>query len=332
MTRARQEADLATVATFSSQLFFQGGFVRRGLAFALAVATSSLVAGCAARGGKFVMPSGAGEPLPEYSQLFEEATKTCRGVRTLTAEASLSGRVGGQKVRGKLHLGLAEPNAVRIEAVAPFGPPGFILAAHDGDGTLLLPRDNAAVKGVPAADLIDALAGLPLSPDELRAVATGCVAPGASAKGGQRFGDLAAITLEDGAVVYLRTRGNATTKGSTAAGAGANRTAAAGAPEIVAAQRKGLTVEYAESVNGLPRRVHLLSTAPSSTSSSTSTSSASSMAPSGVARADLTLVLSQVEINVSLEPAAFTVDVPEGAKSLTLDDLRRSGPLGKTNE
>jgi hypothetical protein len=268
---------------------------------AAAAAGLSLI-GCAARG--FVPPAGPGQPFPEFAQQFEEATKTCRGVRTLTAEGSLSGRVGGQRVRGRVHLGLAESNALRLEAVAPFGPPAFILAAQDGEGTLLLPRDNAAIRRAPADALIDALAGLTLSPDDLRAVATGCVAPAASPIGGQRFGnDLAAITLKGGAVVYVSTR--------------------AGVPQVLAARRSGLFVEYGDYVNGLPRRIRIRSEAPPA-------AQATDGRRDDTARADLTLTLAEVDLNVQIDPAAFTIDVPPDARPLTLDELRRAGPLGKT--
>jgi len=291
----------------------------------LAIAVSIGGGGCAARRG-FVPPAGAGTPLPEFAQQFEEATKACRGVRTLTAEAALSGRVAGQRVRGRLHIGLAEPNALRIEAIAPFGPPAFILAAFEGEGVLLLPRDNAAVPKAPASALIDALAGLSLSPDDLRAVTTGCVAPAASATGGQRYPrELMAIALQGESTAYISAR--------------------AGVPQIVAARRPGLTVEYADFANGLPRRIHLRSDGQASAPSESAPAPAAvagtpaagragaSTAATGAAapRADLTLVLTQVELNVTLEPAAFEVDVPKDARPLTLEELRRSGPLGRTD-
>jgi len=43
---------------------------------------------------------------------------------------------------------------------------------------------------------------------------------------------------------------------------------------------------------------------------------------------DLTVGLSQIETNKDLEDAAFTVNVPRDAESITLDELRDSGPLG----
>ena len=45
--------------------------------------------------------------------------------------------------------------------------------------------------------------------------------------------------------------------------------------------------------------------------------------------ADLTVRLSDMNINVTLHPAVFDVDVPAEAEPLTLDELRSAGPLGR---
>jgi outer membrane lipoprotein-sorting protein len=247
------------------------------------------IGGCAAH--RFTPPTGPGEPAPEFAQQFEDATKACRDVRSLTADASLSGKVAGQRVRGKLQIGLADPNALRLEAIAPFGAPMFILAAQNGSGTLLMPRDKTVLRETPADAIIDAIAGIKLSPDELRAVATGCVSPAPAASGGRRYaGDVTAIELKDQSIAYLKTE--------------------QGQPRIVSAKRPGLVVEYQEYANGLPRRIALRSDAPESAS-------------------ELLLTLSQIELNTQLGPQAFVVDVPQDAKPITLEDLRKSGPLGR---
>jgi len=268
-----------------------------------------LASGCAAH--RFTPPTGPGEPAPEFAQQFEEATKACRGVQSLTAEASLAGRVAGQRVRGKLQIGLADPNALRLEAIAPFGAPLFILAAHRGSGTLLLPRDRAVLRDTPADAIIEALAGIKLSPDELRAVVTGCVSPAPTATGGRRYpGDLTAITLKDDAAAFVRT--------------------VKGAPRIISARRPGLIVEYEEFANGLPRRISLRSDAPAaSANAGQGAGAAPNPTSSGTARAELSLTLSQIELNTSLGLQAFTIEVPPDTHPITLDELRKNGPLGR---
>lgn len=46
-------------------------------------------------------------------------------------------------------------------------------------------------------------------------------------------------------------------------------------------------------------------------------------------RFDLQLDLSQVEVNVPIAPDAFRLQQIAAADPITLDELRRSGPLGE---
>src|SRR5262245_16599802 len=88
------------------------------------------------------LPKVPGTAAPDGADALAAATAACRAIRTLTAEAGMSGSVGRDKVRGRLTLGVARPASARIEALAPFGAPVFIFAARDGSSTLLLPRDE----------------------------------------------------------------------------------------------------------------------------------------------------------------------------------------------
>jgi hypothetical protein len=80
---------------------------------------------------------------------------------------------------------------------------------------------------------------------------------------------------------------------------------------VRAARIKGWQLEYPAWQGRFPQSVRLQSDVP------------------GV-NVDLTAALSQVEANADLDQAAFTVSVPPGAQSLTLDELRASGPLRGT--
>jgi hypothetical protein len=81
---------------------------------------------------------------------------------------------------------------------------------------------------------------------------------------------------------------------------------------IAAATRGPLTVEYGYGPGRVPSRVHLRV-----------------MGEGGGVAADFDILLSQVETNMSIDPRAFTLRAPDGAVPLTLDELRRSGPLGQ---
>jgi hypothetical protein len=76
---------------------------------------------------------------------------------------------------------------------------------------------------------------------------------------------------------------------------------------LSAAERAGLTVQYSAFSSGRATALRL-------------------QAPA--ARADVTARLSDLSINVPLEAAVFEVDVPASAEAISLEELRRAGPLG----
>src|SRR5688572_33277039 len=113
--------------------------LRRGrapciLIFAICISSAA----CGPR--RITLPSDPGTPLPDFAQIHAQLSSACAGVRTLTAELGMSGRAGDERLRGRIHAGFARPASMRLEGVAPFGPPVFILAARGNAATLLLPR------------------------------------------------------------------------------------------------------------------------------------------------------------------------------------------------
>src|SRR5439155_5612177 len=151
------------------------------------------------------LPAGAPSPFPEYQQAWTEATRECAGVQTLTASLAMSGKVAKTTLRGRIDAGFAAPSSLRLEAVAPFGRPVFVLVATGDAGTLLLERDNRVLRGARPADIVEALAGVPLGAADLRAVVTGCgLWAAASPHEGRRYADgWAAVDLDDG-TAFLR--------------------------------------------------------------------------------------------------------------------------------
>ena len=102
----------------------------RPVALAIVLALSA----CTAR----TPPRPAGTPGPDPTAIaaFTTATAACRGFRSLTGELSLSGRAAGERIRGRVIAGLESGGSVRLEGVAPFGPPIFILAGKGELATL----------------------------------------------------------------------------------------------------------------------------------------------------------------------------------------------------
>jgi hypothetical protein len=261
-----------------------------------ALAAVVLIAGCAARTP--ARPEGAGTADPSAIDAFKAATTQCPGLKTLTAEIRLSGRAAGERLRGTLHAGFAAPGSLRFEAVAPFGPPVFILAGRDNRTTLLFPRDDRVLRDVALADVLDRLTALALSADDVRLILTGCLVANASPSDGRAWSNgWRGVTLSPNVTAYVQTRN--------------------GAPVVAAADYGAWLVDYADHLNGFPRTVRIRNRP--SVSSVSSVGSVSSV--------DATSRLDQLEVNVPIDDRAFSVDVPPNAEIITLNDLRAIAPL-----
>lgn len=264
--------------------------MRRSVPLALALLVAAMFAACG-RPPRIALPSGQGTPIADFAPALDSASAACRGVRTLQAELALSGHAGRQRLRGRVLAGLL-PDALRIEAVSPFGSPAFILTADGAEGRLWMGRERRVVDAVPPADILDALIGIPLSAGDLFALMAGCVKASVEPIAGRAYGaDWIAVDLEDRATIYLRRR--------------------AGAWRIAAASYAGLEVEYGDAANGLPSRVRISS-------------------PAGPERADVdvTLTVRQAEANGALDAAQLTsLTVPAGTTPMSLDELRAASPL-----
>ncbi len=245
--------------------------------------------GCAAK--RITLPADAGAPLPDFTAIHSELSRACAGIRTLTAELSLSGHAGDEKLRGRVHAGFERPASMRLEGVAPFGPPVFILVARGGAATLLLPRDERVVRDAQPDEILGALTGVSLAPADLQAILTGCVVPAPRATAGRLHGNgWASIDLEGGATIYAARQGQGW--------------------QLRAARRGPWQIEYTIGTGTLPASVTLHADMP--------------------VRVDLSAAIDQAETNVDLDAAAFGVIVPADAKPLSVDTLRANGPLRAT--
>lgn len=236
---------------------------------------------------RVVLPSGSGTPFSDYVPVLAGARAACEGVRTFQAELGLSGGAAGQRLRGRIHAGLA-PGALRLEGVAPFGSPIFILVADGAEGTLLLPRDRRVLRNAPPEEILNALVGIRLGPDDLRSLLTGCVKASAEPASARSYGpDWLAVDLATGGTIYLRRL--------------------RGEWQIVAGRYGGLEIDYTAFANARPSQIVLRGK-----------------------DLNLMLALGQIELNGDLPlQALVAVNVAPGMSPLTLDELRRAGPLGR---
>ncbi len=259
---------------------------------AVALAAALLTASCGAP--LMTLPSGTGAPASDAATAFEQATAACSRVSSISAEVAVSGSVGGRRLRGRLLAGLAAPAAAYLEAPAPFGSPVFIFAAQNGDATLLLPRDRRVLAHGDPGAILEAIAGVPLAPEDLRAAMTGCAGNSRSTVDEARaIGDEWRV-IPGERELYMR------------------RSRPAEPWRLVAVVRTGADgwrADYREFVGDLPRSIRLTSLESQ--------------------RFDLRLELSQVDVNVPLEASTFQVTIPPGTQPISLEELRAGGPLAR---
>jgi hypothetical protein len=241
------------------------------------------------------LPSGPEAPAPDGRDALVEATGVCRAVASLTAEASVSGSVGGRRLRARLSIGIQSPASARLEAIGPFARLLFSLVARGDTATLLLNEDNRILTGARPEAVLEALTGVPLDAAGLRDALTGCSSLAALAGEARQLGPDWRV-LPDGPEtrVYVQ------------------RVAARQTWQLVAAvHRPGAAdewrAEYHEFTDGLPRVLRFASRARD--------------------RFDLRLQLADIELNPPLPPEAFEIRIPSDAQPITLDELRRAGPL-----
>jgi hypothetical protein len=259
----------------------------------LPTALCLVTASCAPR--LVTLPSGTGSAFPNYAPAYAQATERCRSVRTMAAVLSISGRAGNHRLRAKLDAGFEAPARVRLEFPAP-GKPIFTYVAIGEDATLVLPREGRVLRNAPPAATLEALAGVAIGPDDLRTIIAGCGFATEPPTGGRAF-DRAWVAVDSGNATSWLEQFD-------------------GAWRLTAAVRGAVEVRYADFQSGRPGTIRLRALPGRG-------------AGEGGAVSDLTIRLSQVDINEALGPEVFQVDVAPNAMPMTLADLREAGPLGR---
>jgi hypothetical protein len=260
----------------------------------LLVLAAACCASCAAPQIKF--PSGPGTPAADGLEILDAATKSCRGIRTISLEAGVSGKVNGERLRARLLIGAAAPSSARIEAPAPFGAPAFILVSARDEATLLLPRDNRVLEHARLDEILSALTGVPLTADELRLTLSGCWPDPVVVRKAVEFGaDWRMVIVEADDALYLhRENANASWR-------------LVGVHWNIEHAGRSWNTQYGDVLNDLPRSIRIASADASSSY-------------------DLRLSLSQVDTNVPLDADVFRVQIPASAKPITLEELRHARP------
>lgn len=244
-------------------------------------------------------PVGPPTPDPTAAEAFVTATAACKGFRSIEGELALSGRAGGERVRGRILTGLESGGAVRLEAVAPFGAPFFVLAGRNERATLVLPRERRVLKDTGVAEVLERLTGLTLGADDLRLILSGCLSDRTAPSDGRRWGgEWKAVTVGADRIAYLRIQN--------------------GQPVLTAADYGAWHVDYSAHAAGFPRVVRVRRAA-----------GPGSLQPGADTAIDITARIDQLEVNTQINPLAWVVDVPSDADPMTLDELRSIAPLAE---
>lgn len=258
------------------------GFVAAWLALAAS-------AGCAAR--VFTPPAGPGAPAPDAEARLAEATARCRGASSYVGRTSLSGRAGPDSIPSVgIGAGLTRDGGIYLDAQGPFNTQVFWLSGRGDDATLFLRDDNAYVVA-PAPAIVEALVGVPLGPDRLLAMLTGCISRDLAVSEAAAYdgGELIRVTTGD-ATLYLRR--------------------SAGQWRVRAGEFDGLTIDLVEFGPAFPADLRIVSDAGAATP------------------VNLRVRVSPpIRVNDAVNEELFTQQPPAGATPITLDDLRAAGPL-----
>ncbi|HKT80432.1 MAG TPA: hypothetical protein VJP86_09465 [Vicinamibacterales bacterium] len=239
------------------------------------------------------LPQGPGTAAPDGREAFTQATTACHAVTSLTAEAAVSGTIDGQRLRATLNVGF-DGDSIRLEAIA-YSQPIFVFVADGPTGSLLLQRENRVIENGSAGDILEAVTGVALRSDTLKSTFTGCTVSTAYSEAMQFDDKWRSVPDVDG-IVYL-----------TRPKVGAVWSVAAATHQPSSA--KEWRAEFRKTANGLPHDIRIRSAA---------------------RQVDLHLSLSQIETGTPIDARAFRIQVPPSAVPMTIDELRRSGPLGGT--
>lgn len=149
----------------------------------------------------FVPPAGPGVPAAGASDAWTSATATCRQSQNYKALLHVSGRAGDDRLWPlAVETALTSDGAIYMSATTS-GQSIFVLAGTARQATLWLRRQDRAVVAAPGA-IIEAMLGVPLPPDRLLSVLTGCITRTFDVTSSAQHNSLLAIQTAD-ARVYL---------------------------------------------------------------------------------------------------------------------------------
>lgn len=236
----------------------------------------------------FTPPSGPAEPFADAPQVWAQVTERCRGAqRYVAADLRVRGWVGSKDERIAPTLNGALTRTDDIYLEMRVMGSTAFQMAGVGGQATFVLPRHDRALTAPTRDIVEAMTGLRWGARELLDVLTGCVAASEGPVTGTRSGPYLGLTLSSTTTAWLRER--------------------QGGWQVHAARIADWVVEYNMYQGGWPSDVRVTS--------------------NGTTPLDLRFTVSQVQVNVDLEPDTFRLTVPSHYLPMTLEELRSIGPL-----
>lgn len=149
----------------------------------------------------FVPPTGPGVPPANAADAWASATTPCRQSQNYKAILHVSGRAGDERLWPfSLETALTSDGSIYMSAHTS-GQSIFVLSGTARQATLWLRREDRAVVAPPGA-IIERILGVPLPPERLLSVLSGCITRTFDVTSSAQHGSILTIQTPD-ARVYL---------------------------------------------------------------------------------------------------------------------------------
>lgn len=246
-------------------------------AIPIIVLAATIVSGCGSR--FYRPPGGAGVPATDGPAVLAEATKHCGAVATFQAAMRLSGR-GLPNLN--VQSGVTNGGQLLLQVGATAAPDIWLAGTAD-HATLLLREDNRVVRAR-ADEIVDALVGARLGPEQFLAMLTGCLARDRSITAATAHEATRRITTPD-ATLFLQHMN--------------------GAWRIVAGAVGSTRVDYRPVTSSFPTRIRVRTTLAEGR------------------EIGFTLDVQESIPDKPIADKTFTLEVPNDAQPMSVDELRQ---------
>lgn len=226
-----------------------------------------------------VAPAPIPLPSQEAERLLGELEKAQQSTARYQAILNVRGEGPEGRFRATEIVVFERPDRIRFELLATFGSSRWIAVTEEGQITVLFPRSREYLRESASEDVVSALLGVRLSPDDVMAILAGSGLPlsGAEPARAERIGERVHIVLSsqdsDGASLEVE-------QGQVREAEGPH-------------YRVRYPTDWKENGRTAPEQIEIASD-----------------------RIEATLTVEELDINIQLDPEAFTIDLPEGATRL----------------